>query len=213
MSEKLIGKKVGMMQMFDQQGHAIPCTVIEIQPNVVTQVKTLEKDGYEAVQIAAVKNEKKKGQKPLKGHFTKAGLPFCEEVLEFKGVDASNFSLGEELTLEIFEASQYIDVIGVSKGKGFQGLMKKYNFSGGPAAHGSNFHRHAGSTGMRSTPGRCFPGGKRASQMGGDRKTIQNLKVIRIDKEKNLLIVKGAVPGPNGSKLVVQDAKKKFKAA
>jgi len=211
-SEKLVGKKVGMVQLFDEQGNIVPCSVIEVPTNYVSQIKDKEKDGYQAVQIAAFKKEKKnpkKSKKPLVGHFSKSSLPACEEVLEFRCDDVSKYTLGQELSIDLFDGCEFIDVIGTSKGKGYQGVMKKYNFSGGPAAHGSKFHRHAGSTGMRSTPGRCLPGGPRPSRMGGERKTIQNLKVVRFDKEKNLVIVKGSIPGPNGAKVIIQKATKK----
>lgn len=212
-AKNLIGKKVGMIQLFDDAGHIVPCTVIKVEPNYISQVKTIEKDGYRAIQIAAFKNEKKKNKKALKGHFSKASLPFFEELMEVRVDDETGYSVGQELTLELLEGLVFVDVIGTSKGKGYQGLMKKHNFAGGPAAHGSKFHRHAGSTGMRSTPGRCLPGGKRPSRMGGLRQTTQSLKVVRVDKEKGLLIIKGAVSGCTGSKVIVQEAKKKVKAA
>lgn len=212
-AKKLMGKKVGMVQLFDEKGHVVPCSVIKVDANVISQVKTQEKDGYQAIQLAAFKREKQNGSKPLKGHFSRAKLPFFDQLMEIRTEDLSEYSLGQELTLELFAEEKFIDVVGLSKGKGYQGLMKKYNFAGGPAKHGSKFHRHAGSTGMRSTPGRCLPGGKRASRMGGEQKSIQNLRVVKVDVAEGLMIVKGAIPGCIGSKVVIQTAVKKVKAA
>jgi len=202
-SLKLMGKKRGMIQLFDETGKAIVCTVIEAQPNVVAQVKTVENDGYTAIQLAYDKIEtkdprtvEKRTSKALLGHYKKAGVEPRRHLLESRLDQVDQYSVGQELTVEQFEEVKYIDATAMSKGKGFQGVMKLHNFSGGPASHGSGFHRHAGSTGMRSTPGRCLPGGPRASHMGYDRKTVQNLEVVRIDKEDNLIIVKGAIPGP-----------------
>lgn len=211
-AKKLMGKKVGMVQLFDEKGHVVPCSVIKVDANVISQVKTQEKDGYKAIQLAAFKKEKQRGSKPLKGHFSKADLPFFEQLMEVRVDDLSDYKMGQELSLELFAEEKYLDIVGVSKGKGYQGLMKKYNFSGGPAKHGSKFHRHAGSTGMRSTPGRCLPGGKRPSRMGGEQKSIQSLKVVKVDLDEGLVIVKGAIPGCVGSKVVIQTAVKKVKA-
>ena len=207
MSKRLIGKKKGMVQLFDDSGNAFACTVLEVEPNVAVQVKTLENDGYNAVQLGAFK--KKEKNKPLKGHFAKGKVPFCSKIKECRLDESEKVEVGQEFDLSQFEVDDFIDVIGVSKGKGFQGVMKLHGFSGGPAAHGSKFHRHAGSTGMRSTPGRSLPGGKRASRMGGNQVTVEGLPVFKINLEKNLLILKGAIPGFNGGVVYISLSKKK----
>lgn len=194
---KLIGKKKGMTQVFDKEGRAMACTLIFVEPNVVVQKKTEESDGYDAVQMGAFKVKEKSISKPMLGHFKKANVEPRRYLLETAGT--SDMKVGDQIGVEFFAEGDLIDVKGVSKGKGYQGVMKLYGFAGGPAAHGSGFHRHAGSTGMRSTPGICFAGGKRASRMGGDAMTVQNLKVLFVDKEKNLIVVKGAVPGSKDS--------------
>lgn len=201
-----MGKKKGMTQLFDENGNIVVCTVIEAEPNVVVQVKTKESDGYTAVQIGYDKVRGKKAEtiaartsKPLQGHFKKASTEPRKFLKESRIENSENYTPGQELTLEHFADVAFVDVTAFSKGKGFQGVMKLHNFAGGPASHGSGFHRHAGATGMRSTPGRCFRNGKRASHMGDDKKTVQNLKVVRIQSEDNLLIVKGAIPGAKGS--------------
>lgn len=210
---RMMGKKRGMIQLFDDAGNAIVCTVIEAQPNVVTQVKTVENDGYNAIQLGFDKIEtkdprtvEKRTSKALIGHYKKAGVDPRRHLLESRLEKVEGFTIGQELTVEEFAEVKFIDAMAMSKGKGYQGVMKLYNFSGGPASHGSGFHRHAGSTGMRSTPGRCLPGGPRASHMGYDRKTVQNLQVIMVDKEDNLIIVKGAVPGPKNGLVTISAA-------
>lgn len=216
MAIKLMGKKRGMTQRFDAAGNLIVCTVIEVEPNVVTQLKTKEKDGYNAVQLGFEKvtakdprREKERTSKPLQGHYEKAGVAPRRHSGEFRTEEVSEFALGQELGVSLFQEIPYIDVTGVSKGKGYQGVMKLHNFAGGPAAHGSGFHRHAGSTGMRTTPGRCFPGGKRASHMGVDRVTVENLKVVMIDEENNLILVEGQVPGAYNGLVFLRKATKK----
>ena len=210
-----MGKKLGMTTVFNESGAIIPCTVISMEPNVVTQVKSEEIDGYDAIQIGydkvVAKNVKKIESKVKKGpfgHFKKANVEARRHLKESR-VATSEYQIGQELDVTIFEGMKFVDVQGVSKGKGYQGVMKKYNFKGGPAAHGSGFHRHAGSTGMRSTPGRCLPGGPRASRMGGEYKTVQSLPVVTVDKEKNLIIVKGSIPGTKGSLVVINKSIKK----
>ncbi len=210
-----MGKKVGMTTVFDEQGRNIPCTVLHVEPNVITQLKTVETDGYEAVKLGhekiAGKNQKKiqaKVTKPLYEDYKKKNIESRRRLKESR-ISTEGYELGQELDLSYFENEKHVDIQGVSKGKGYQGLMKLHNFKGGPAAHGSGFHRHAGSTGMRSTPGRCFPGGPRPSRMGGRTHTLQSLKVISIHKEKNLLLVKGAVPGTRGSLVYLSKAIKK----
>lgn len=212
---KLMGKKVGMTTIFDAEGVMVPCTVIEVEPNVVTQLKTVEKEGYEAVQLAHEKipgkNLKKiesKVGKPLFDDYKKKNVESRRRLKESR-VSTSEMEVGKEIGVSFFEDEKHIDIQSKSKGKGYQGLMKLHNFRGGPAAHGSGFHRHAGSTGMRSTPGRCFPGSPRASRMGGNIHTVQSLKIVSIEKEKNLLLVKGSVPGSKGAIVYLSKALKK----
>lgn len=209
MSLRLIGKKIGMTQFFDKNGHAIACTVIQAYPNIVTQIKRQESDGYNAIQLGASQVPEKKLTAPCRGHFAKAKTPFCKHLVESPIEDTQSFQLGQEIGVTYFSGSEFLDVSGESKGKGFQGVIKLHGFAGGPAAHGSGFHRHAGSTGMRTTPGRCLPGGKRASRMGGDQMTVQNLVLLDIDEKKHLILVKGAVPGARGSIVYLTKSKKK----
>lgn len=213
---KLLGKKIGMTTVFDENGSSIPCTVISMEPNVVTQIKTKETDGYCALQLSydrvKGKNVKKIESKVKKGpfgHFKKANVEARKHLKESRIQNVQSYQLGQELDVTVFEKGKYVDVQSVSKGKGYQGVMKKYGFSGGPAAHGSGFHRHAGSTGMRSTPGRCFKGGPRASRMGGETITVQALSVVSVNKEKNLIVVKGSVPGTKGSLVTLNKSIKK----
>lgn len=216
MSLKLMGKKRGMIQLFDEKGNAVVCTVIEAEPNVVTQVKTKENDGYNAIQIGFEKvivkdprTMQKRVTKPLLGHYQKAGVEPRRHLAELRLDSVEGFTIGQELNASIFANEQFVDATAMSKGKGYQGLIKKNNYSGGPAAHGSGFHRHAGSTGMRSTPGRCLPGGPRPSHMGMDRKTVQNIKLVQV--KDNLIIVKGQVPGPRNGLVCITNAIKKHK--
>ncbi len=210
MSLKLIGRKKGMTQIFDEKGNVVVCSAIHIGSNYVSQVKNKEKDGYCAVQIGSIK--KKKPNKCIKGHFEKNKIEPCTTLLESRVEDPSQYSVGQQLKADYFEKGDFIDVISTSKGKGFQGAMKMYGFRGMSASHGcSRAHRSLGSTGMRSTPGRCFPGGKRASRMGGDKTTVQNLKIVDIVPEKNLVLVKGSIPGSNEAIIFVRRAKKKQK--
>ena len=215
MIRKLIGKKCGMIRVYDTGGKAIACTLIHIEPNVVTQLKSHAKDGYEAIQLASQKIEtrdprtiEKRVSKPLLGHYKKAAVAPRRHLHEMKVDDAAQYQVGQELSVSLFEGAKYLDVCGTSKGKGYQGVMKKYGFSGGPASHGSGFHRHAGSTGMRSSPGRSLPGGPRPSHMGDERVTVQSLRVVSLDADKGLVIVEGSVPGAKNSIVVVSDAMK-----
>jgi large subunit ribosomal protein L3 len=217
MSQRLMGKKRGMVQAFSKDGRAIPCTVIEFEPNVVVQKKTVEQDGYTATQLGfdkiVTKDERtllKRITKPLLKHFEKAGVEPRRTLFEVRGESPEDLEIGAEISVEdTFKEMEFVDVQGITKGKGFQGVMKKYNFSGGPASHGSGFHRHAGSTGMRSTPGRCLPGSPRPSRMGGVQQTTQSMEIFKIIPEKNVMLVKGAVPGPVGSNVLVFKAVKK----
>lgn len=213
----LMGKKKGMIHVFDKDGSLVACSVISVEPNVVTQVKTVARDGYSAVQMgscsveASEKALKRRLGNPRLGHLKKASSKVFRSLKEARVTEAAAevVSLGDEFGLEIFENVSSVDVSGVSKGKGFQGVMKKFGFRGGPGSHGSGFHRHAGSIGMRSTPGRCFPGSKRPSHMGCDSVTVKNLEVVKIDLEKRVLLVKGAIPGGKGSVVIV---KRSFRA-
>lgn len=212
MTLKFMGKKAGMTQIFDESGNAIVCTVISAEPNVISQIKDSETDGYKAVQLSAIKLNAAKTRnlsKAMKGHFAKGSVEPRRHVLETRVENPSDYSVGQEVTVGQFADVEYVDVCGVSKGKGFQGVIKRHNFAGGPAAHGSGFHRHGGSTGMRTSPGRCLPGQKKAGRMGGEKVTTQNLKVVKIDEEKNILLVKGAIPGPRNALVIVSRAKKK----
>src|SRR3989338_5418392 len=208
MSLTLIGQKKGMTQVFDPAGKLVVCTVILTEPNAVLQIRRKEKDGYNGVQLAGVPLSKpSRATKPLQGHFAKAQAEPCRAIRESRVESVDGFEVGQKIDASLFLDAGYVDVEGVSKGKGFQGVMKLHGMSGGPAAHGSGFHRHMGSTGMRSTPGRCFPGGKRASRMGGDRTTVQNLRVVAV--KGNLLLVEGAIPGaPSGIVYICRSAKR-----
>lgn len=216
MALTLMGKKRGMMQLFDEKGNAIVCTVIQAEPNVVTQIKTEKTDGYSAVQLGFEKISGKsqytieaRTKKPLLGHFKKAGVEPRRHLLESRIEKSEDYALGQEVDVNLFTGIEYVDATAISKGKGYQGVMKRHNFAGGPASHGSGFHRHAGSTGMRSTPGRGLPGGKKAGQMGNEQVTVQNLAVVRVDAENQLIIVKGQVPGPRNGLVYISKAKKK----
>jgi large subunit ribosomal protein L3 len=206
----LLGTKLGMTQVWDENNKLIPVTVIEIAPNVVTQVRTPEKDGYEAVQIAAGAIDPRKVTKPAAGHFREAGVTPRRHLAEVRTADASSYELGQELTVDAtFEAGQLVDVVGTSKGKGFAGVMKRHNFKGVSASHGSHRnHRKPGSIGASSTPSRVFKGMRMAGRMGGERVTVLNLRVHAVDAEKGLLLVKGAVPGARGRLVFVRNAVK-----
>ena len=206
----LLGTKLGMTQVWDENGAVVPVTVIEVAPNVVTQIRTPEVDGYSAVQIAAGQIDPRKVNKPSAGHFEKAGVTPRRHLTEVRTADAAEYSLGQELTVDgTFEAGQKIDVVGTSKGKGFAGTMKRHNFKGVGASHGAHRnHRKPGSVGGAATPGRVFKGQKMAGRMGGERVTVQNLTVQAIDADKGLILVKGAVPGARGRLVFVRNAVK-----
>lgn len=209
MSLKLMGRKRGMVQLFDDKGNIVPCTVITLEPNVVVRVNTKEQNGYDALQLGFEKIKPNRLTKPLQGHFGHNNVE-CRRFLKESTIeDVDNYSVGQEIGVEFFEDISFVDVIGTSKGKGFQGVIKRYGFAGGPATHGSHFHRRPGSSGMRSTPGRCLPGKKKPGRMGGVRRTVQSLEIVEVNKEKNFIIVKGAVPGCKGGLLYVQPAVKK----
>ncbi len=213
MTLKFLGKKLGMTRIFDEQGNHVVCTVISAEPNVVTQVKRKEgKDGYEAIQLGAFKVKPSKARnvtKPLKGHFAKGSVEPRGVLEEMRLVSAEAYQVGQEIAVDVFADVRFVDVRAVSKGKGYQGVIKRHHFAGGPAAHGSGFHRHGGSTGMRTSPGRCLPGQKKAGRMGADVVTTQNLRVVKVDPEKQVLLVEGSVPGARGSVVCVTHAVKK----
>jgi len=205
----LLGKKLGMTQVWDENNKFIPVTVIEVGPNVVTQIRNIERDGYEAIQIAAGQIDPRKVNKPAAGHFEAAGVTPRRTLTEIRTNDSAEYSLGQELTVDTFEAGQKVDVVGTSKGKGFAGVMKRHNFAGVSASHGSHRnHRKPGSIGASSTPSRVFKGMRMAGRMGGDRVTVLNLTVHAVDAEKGLLLVKGAVPGARGRSVFVRNAVK-----
>ena len=205
----LLGKKLGMTQVWDANNKLVPVTVVEITPNVVTQLRSTEVDGYTAVQIAYGQIDPRKVTKPLTGHFDKAGVTPRRHLTELRTDDTSDYSLGQELTVDIFEPGKKVDVVGTSKGKGFAGVMKRHNFKGVSSSHGSHRnHRKPGSIGASSTPSRVFKGMRMAGRMGGDRVTVLNLIVHSVDLEKGLLLVKGAVPGARGRIVFVRNAVK-----
>ena len=209
-SKGMLGTKLGMTQVWNENGKLVPVTVIEIAPNVVTQVRTPEKDGYNAVQIAYGQIDPRKVNKPLTAHFEAAGVTPRRHLTEIRTADAADFSLGQELTADgTFEAGQLVDVVGTSKGKGTAGVMKRHNFKGVSASHGAHRnHRKPGSIGASSTPSRVFKGMRMAGRMGAVRQTTLNLTVHAVDVEKSLLLIKGAVPGARGQVVLVRTAVK-----
>ena len=211
MKKAILATKVGMTQIFNEDGVLTPVTVLQACPVVVTQVKTVENDGYSAVQVGFADKREKLVNKPLKGHFDKAGVSYKRYIREFKLEDAENYALGQEIKADIFVAGDKIDVTAISKGKGFQGAIKRHGQSRGPMAHGSKFHRHAGSNGSSSDPSRVFKGKKMPGQMGNKKVTVQNLEIVRVDAENNLLLVKGAVPGPKKAMVTIKETVKSGK--
>lgn len=205
----ILGEKLGMTQVWDDNNRVIPVTVVKAGPCVVTQVRTPEIDGYSAVQLAFGAIDPRKVNKPATGHFAKAGVTPRRHLVELRTDDATEYTLGQEIGPDVFEAGQLVDVTGTSKGKGFAGVMKRHGFSGLRASHGvERKHRSPGSIGGCATPGRVFKGMKMAGRMGGDRQTMQNLQVAGIDAERGLLLIKGAVPGPKGGLVFVTTAAK-----
>jgi large subunit ribosomal protein L3 len=205
----VLGEKLGMTQVFDDEGRIVPVTVVQAGPCVVTQLRTQDKDGYTAVQIGYGQIDPRKVNKPKAGHFEKAGVTPRRYLVELRADDTTGYELGQEITVEVFEAGQKIDVTGTSKGKGTAGVMKRHGFAGLGASHGTQRkHRSPGSIGGCATPGRVFKGLRMAGRHGNARTTVQNLTVHAIDTEKNLLLIKGAVPGPNGGVVLVRDAVK-----
>ena len=200
-----------MTQIFNEDGVLTPVTVLQAGPVVVTQVKTVENDGYSAVQVGFVDKREKLVNKPLKGHFDKAGVSYKRYIREFRLEDAESYALGQEIKADIFAAGEKIDATAISKGKGFQGAIKRHGQSRGPMAHGSKFHRHAGSNGSSSDPSHVFKGKKMPGHMGSKKTTVQNLEIVKVDVENNLLLVKGAVPGPKKAMVTIKETVKSGK--
>lgn len=207
----IIGKKVGMTQVFDEQGTVTPVTVIEAEPNVIVQIKTVDTDGYNAVQVASGNVKEKRVNKPVKGHFDKAGIEYKKYLREFSVENTEGLNVGDEIKVSVFEEGQKVDVIGTSKGKGTQGVIRRHGFGRGRESHGSKFHRMPGGMGAASYPGRVWKGHRMAGKMGHERVTVQNLQVVKVFEDKNLLLVKGAVPGPKKGLVIVRDAVKSGK--
>ena len=208
MKKAILATKVGMTQIFAEDGALTPVTVLQAGPCVVTQIKTVANDGYSAVQVGFGDIREKLVNKPMKGHFAKAGVAPKRFVREFRLEDAESYAVGQEIKADVFAAGDKVDATAKSKGKGFQGAIKRHGQSRGPMAHGSKYHRHAGSNGSATTPGRVFKGKKMPGHMGAVRITVQNLEVVRVDAEQNLILVKGAVPGPKKSLVMIKESTK-----
>ena len=206
MTKGILGKKVGMTQYFTEAGELIPVTVVEVTPNVVLQLKTIENDGYEAVQLGFDDLREVLSNRPAKGHVAKANATPKRFIREFNNVELSEYEVGQEITVDVFKAGDIVDVTGTSKGKGFQGAIKRHGQSRGPMVHGSRYHRRPGSMGGASFPSRVFKGKALPGQMGGDRITIQNLEVVKVDAERNVILIKGNVPGSKKSLVEIKTA-------
>lgn len=208
-TKAILGEKMGMTQIFDENGRAIPVTLVQAGPCTVTQVRTISRDGYAAVQLGYGDKKVSRTPKPMQGHFAVSGSDPLKHLVEIRTDDAESYELGSKVTADVFAAGDKVDVIGVSKGKGFAGVMKRHNFRGKPATHGTDRkHRSTGSVGAGTTPGRVFKGMKGPGRMGGERTTIMSLEVVETDAEKNLLLIKGALPGHNGALVIVRTAAK-----
>ena len=208
MSVGILGTKLGMTQVFDEEGRAIPVTVVQAGPCTVTQIKTKQTDGYTAVQLGYQEVKPKSLNKPELGHLSKSSAPPLRHLREYRLDDTSSFELGQSVGADLFSAGEIVDVAGTSIGRGFAGYQKRHNFKRGPMAHGSKNHRLPGSTGAGTTPGRTFPGKRMAGRLGGTRVTIRKLQVVRVDTERNLLLIKGAVPGKPGALLSISPTNK-----
>jgi len=208
MTKGILGKKVGMTQIFSENGELVPVTVIEAAPNVVLQMKTMENDGYEAVQLGFDDKREVLSNQPAKGHAKKAGTTPKRFIREISDVELGDYEVGQEIKVDVFEAGDMVDVTGTSKGHGFQGVIKRHGQGRGPETHGSRYHRRPGSMGGASDPARVFPGKKLAGRMGNDRVTIQNLEVVRVDAERNVILIKGNVPGAKKSLIQIKSAVK-----
>ncbi|MDP4118387.1 MAG: 50S ribosomal protein L3 [Bacillota bacterium] len=208
MKKAILGRKLGMTQIFAEDGKVTPVTVIEAGPCTVVQKKTVTTDGYDALQISFVEKAERKMNKPLKGHFNKAGASFARYLREIRLDDVSTLSVGDVIKADVFEAGDAVDITGTSKGRGFSGTVKRYGTHRGPMAHGSGYHRGVGSMGACSSPSRVFKGKKLPGRFGGTKVTVLNLDMVKVDAEKNLLLVKGAVPGPKNGLLYIKDSVK-----
>ena len=208
MKKAILTTKVGMTQIFNEDGVLTPVTVLQAGPCVVTQVKTEENDGYSAVQVGLVDKKEKGINKPQKGHFDKAGVAPKRFVREFRFENAEEYTVGQEIKADIFAAGDKIDATATSKGKGYAGGIKRHGLKSGPSAHGSKYHRHAGSNGMASDRSKVFKGKKMPGQMGAERVTIQNLEIVKVDADQNIILVKGAVPGPKKSLVMLKESVK-----
>ena len=208
MKKAILATKVGMTQIFNEDGVLIPVTVLQAGPCAVTQVKTVENDGYSAVQVGFVDKREKLVNKPMKGHFEKAGVSAKRFVREFRLENAEEYAVGQEIKADIFAAGDKIDATATSKGHGYAGAIKRHGFSRGPVTHGSKHHRHTGSSGCATDPGKVFKGKKMAGHYGCKRTTIQNLEVVRIDVDNNVILVKGSVPGPKKSLVMLKETVK-----
>ena len=208
MKKAILATKVGMTQIFDENGVLAPVTVLQAGPCVVTQVKTADNDGYSAIQVGFGEKKENRVNKPMKGQLAKAGVSCKRYLKEFRFEDAETYTLGQEIKADIFGAGDKIDATATSKGKGFQGAIKRHGQSRGPMAHGSKYHRHAGSNGACSDPSKVFKGKRMPGQMGGKKITVQNLEIVKVDVENNLLLVKGAVPGPKKSMVTIKETVK-----
>ena len=204
----LLGTKLGMTQVWDEAGKFVPVTVVQVGTNVVSAVRTLEVDGYTAVQLAYGQIDPRKVTQPLKGHFAKANVAPCRKLRELRLEDCSAYNVGDEVKVDVFAAGDKVDITGTSKGHGFTGAIARWNQHTGPMAHGSKYHRGVGSLSANSTPSRVFKNKKMSGHYGVDRVTTQNMSVVRVDAERNLLLVRGAVPGPKGGTLVIRDSVK-----
>ena len=211
MKKAILATKVGMTQIFNENGALVPVTVLQAGPCVVTQVKTEENDGYKAVQVGFVDKREKLVNKPQKGHFDKAGVSYKRFVREFRFENSEEYNVKDEIKADIFATGDKVDATAISKGKGFQGAIKRLGQSRGPMAHGSKFHRHQGSNGSATTPGRVFKGKGMPGQMGNKKITTQNLEIVKVDVENNLILVKGAVPGPKKSLVTLKETVKACK--
>lgn len=209
MKKAILATKVGMTQIFSEDGVLTPVTVLQAGPCVVTQIKTLENDGYEAVQVGFGDIRENLVNKPAKGHFAKAGVSSKRFLREFKFENVADYTVGQEIKADIFAEGDRVDATGTTKGKGFQGAIKRFGLSRGPMKHGSKYHRHAGSNGAATSPGRVFKGKHMPGQTGNVRATVQNLEIVRVDVENNVLLVKGAVPGPKKAMIFLKESVKK----
>lgn len=207
--KNMMGKKVGMTQIFLEDGSLVPVTVVEAGPLVVVQKKTIESDGYNAIQVGFADVKEHRVNKPLKGHFNKSNVQLKKYLKEFSVQNVEEFQVGQEIKVDVFAAGDMIDIIGVSKGKGTQGVIKRHGFGRGRETHGSKFHRAPGGMSAGTYPGRVFKGHRMGGRMGNERVTVQNLEIVRVDVDKNLILIKGAVPGPKGGLVTIKQTVKK----